>query len=463
MTCKPNPIPRGRNFPATGLMAASAVLIGACLLACDRVGQPPSGTATGSQTPPTSSTTDLPSGLPVPYQTQQTQQTKTQTQTKSVQAVPSDGGTITFQNIGLPGWYPSPRDPASAAAVCDAYHNGTCCMARHEVAGDSLSPWNEELTLTLRGPMLIKQLAVYQPDAQLDKTGQAAASGKTTWSLASAWDPLLASASKGMAFKRDEAATVFQGVVGNKCLVDVSSDHKFACGPGSVPYCAASAQPQYYGWEGSKLILMLASMPHTGSSAMDNKGDCSTDKADNWYDAPWIGLSHGELIRAGKFGGCNCYAKDPSKWQLADGCGQFNVFEVVNDNGAYQNFDVFSTNFFAYHGYVGEGPCGKNCLVSGLDPRVDLIDKATSREAASGSVANPQKGPGTAFRRPVDGFRYFVILMDMQTRTVQIGILDPAQMPFPAQDLPAQISRSVIADLLALRLPGSRPLSIIRP
>ena len=33
--------------------------------------------------------------------------------------------------------------------------------------------------------------------------------------------------------------------------------------------------------------------------------------------------------------------------------GQFNVFEVVNDNNQYKNLGVFSTNMFGYAGYVG--------------------------------------------------------------------------------------------------------------
>lgn len=375
--------------------------------------------------------------------------------TEGSPALPGDGGTITFQNIGAPGWYPSPRDPASGS--CGAYHSGSCCMARHEIASDSLAPWNEDLILTLRGPMLVKQLAVYQP----------VVGDKSDWALSSFWDDGQPSATRGIGFKRDEAATVFQGVVGNKCLVDVSSDRKFPCGPGSIPYCAASEQPKYYGWEGSKLIVMLASMPHMGSDALKNVSHCSVDKADNWYDAPWVGLSHGELIRAGKFGGCNCYSKDPVKWQVADGCGQFNVFEVVNDNNNYQNFDLFSTNFFAYHGYVGDGPCGKDCLVTGLDPKVDLVERSTSRESVTGSAASPAKGPGAAFRRPAVGFRYFVILMDMQTRTVQLAVIDPANVPVQAQSflaqVPARLPRATVDGLLALRLPGVGSLGIRNP
>ena len=71
-----------------------------------------------------------------------------------------------------------------------------------------------------------------------------------------------------------------------------------------------------------------------------------------------LGLAVGELSRAGSFASCQCFAKDPAKWYLADGCGQFNVLEVVNDNNSYKNLDVFSTNMIGYAGYVGQGPCG---------------------------------------------------------------------------------------------------------
>jgi hypothetical protein len=376
---------------------------------------------------------------------------------KNNQAVASGSGTITFQNIGAPGWYPSVRDPASLS--CDAYKSGSCCMTKHELGNDSLSPWNEELIMTLRGPIRIKQFAVYQPSG----------STQMPWNLTSIWDEKTPTTSSGIAFKNEATPTVFQGVIGNKCLIDVSTNRVFPCGPGSVPYCQAGDVAKYFGWEGSKLIIIQASMPHVGSAMIDNGAHCSLDKADNWYDAPWIGLSHGELIRAGKFGGCQCYAKDPSKWQLADGCGQFNVFEVVNDNNTYQNFDLFSTNFFAYHGYVGDGPCGQKCAVTGLDPKVDLVDRSTSKEALAGGIANPQKGPGTIFRRPTESYRYFVMLLDVSSRTVQLGIIDtltvPSVIPTSVKsmfaNLPSQIPRATISELLNLRLPAGRPLSII--
>lgn len=351
---------------------------------------------------------------------------------------PSHGGTITFQNIGATGWYPSRRDPASGP--CDALSNGSCCMAVHELTDDQLSPWNEGLGLTLRGPMIVRQLAVYQPG------------NGGTWQRVGLFDDRNPAQEGGISF--DPA---FNGVVGNKCLINAMSDQVFPCGPGSVPYCPETGDTKYYGWSGSKLFVLLATMPYADSGAIASADQCSTDPADNWYNAPWVGLSHGEMIRSGAFGSCPCYAKNPDEWWLADGCGQFNVFEVVNDNNDYQNFDVFNNNLVAYHGYVGEGPCGKWCDASGLDGAVDLIDKSTGQEASAGGIITPSGGPGVAFIRPSRGHRYFVILLDVDTRTIQLAEVHPAQIPAALApllpDLPGNISADTIKDVEALHLP----------
>jgi hypothetical protein len=197
-------------------------------------------------------------------------------------------------------------------------------------------------------------------------------------------------------------------------------------------------------------------MPH----AEEGVGTPCSDTTDgNWYDAPWLGLSLGELVRAGAFSSCQCYAKNPDEWYLGDGCGQFNVFEVVNDNNEYRNLEVFSTNFFGYAGYVGEGPCGSACDVSALDDAVDLIDKSENTEAAAGGIAGPAPigGPGVAFRRPTEGYRYFLVLLDVSTRTVQLAVVHPEQIPdalaplLPA--LPDTIVHDVVSQVIDLRLP----------
>jgi hypothetical protein len=54
---------------------------------------------------------------------------------------------------------------------------------------------------------------------------------------------------------------------------------------------------------------------------------------------------------------------------------------LSRDNNAFQSFDVFSSNIFAYYCNVGEGPCGTGCKLGGVGP-ADLIDKGTSQPAA---------------------------------------------------------------------------------
>lgn len=354
---------------------------------------------------------------------------------------PSHGGTITFQDIGAPGWYPSRRDPV--IGPCDVVDTDACCLAHHDIAGDALTPWDDDLILTLRGPLLAKQIAVYQPSNAQD------------WSLVSAWDARAPMDAQGIAFRGNGTESAgFDGAIGTECLVDVSTDAVFDCGPGSSPFCPADAEPRHYGWTGSKLIVLLATMPHAETGVGQ---PCSDGTDGNWYDAPWLGLSLGELVRAGAFSGCHCYAKNPDEWWLGDGCGQFNVFEVVNDNNEYTNLDIFSTNFFGYAGYVGEGPCGPACDVSMLAGEVDLVDKGTSQEASTGATASPAGGPGAAFRRPSAGYRYFVIHLDVASRSVQLAIVHPEAVPDEIAallpNLPAGLSQSTIDALLDLRLP----------
>jgi hypothetical protein len=311
--------------------------------------------------------------------------------------------------------------------------------------GIPLSAVNRDHIMTLRGPLLVKQVAAYQ-------TNDAAAAN---WSLVSLWDDRAPATNSGIAFRGDgEDGGTFSGTVGSSCILDVMTDVPFPCG--TEGFCE-NGMPTNYGWTGSKLIVVLANTPD--HSAIPTGEHCTNDPGQNWYNAPWIGISHGELIRTNKFGSCNCYGTTPEQWFTGEGCGQFNVFEVVNDNNDYQNFDLFSTNFFAYHGYVGAGPCGQACDLSALPQTADLVDKSNSQAAPAGvSVsAEGNSNPGVAFVRPWDGYRYFVMLFDVQTRTVQLALIHPDNIPTAAQGVlptfPGTIARSSVDALLGLRLP----------
>jgi Glycine-rich protein domain (DUF2403)/Putative TOS1-like glycosyl hydrolase (DUF2401) len=358
----------------------------------------------------------------------------------------SDGGTLTFQSLGKAGFYPSRRDPASG--MCDVYSNGTCCMTKHQLADDKLTPWNEELIVTLRGPIQLKQFVVYT-----------ATEDGMKWDVQSAWDSKDPATAFGIAFDGNATkGAKFAGTVGSECVADVMTGTAFPCGPNSVPYCpAGGGGPKNYGWSGSKLFVMTARMPMMGGAKLDAATACGTGTSNGWYNAPWIGISLGELVREGKFGDCNCYGKTPPEWYAGDGCGQINAFEVVNDNNDYQNFDVFSSNIFAYYGNVGEGPCGKNCNLTGVGP-ADLIDKATSQPAAKGGVTTfGGSAAHVAFRRPTEGYRYVLALFDVNTRAMQLAIIHPSKVPAAAAGLlpalPRTLDRATIDALLAMRLP----------
>jgi Carbohydrate binding module (family 35)/Glycine-rich protein domain (DUF2403)/Putative TOS1-like glycosyl hydrolase (DUF2401) len=352
----------------------------------------------------------------------------------------SNGASITFQNIGKAGWFPSRRDPA--VGPCDFSNDGVCCKTKLNIASDRLTPWDEDLILSMRGPLLVKQLVVYQPNP----------ADASQWQRVSVWDDRTAASPRGVAFNGNGTETNgFGGVVGTECIVDASTDKLFPCGSGSVPFCPASSTKKYSGWQGSKLFVLLSSMPYADSGKVP--GACSQNNTGGWYNAPWLGLSVGELVRSGAFGTCHCYSATGS---AGDGCGQLNAFETVNDNNSYRNFDVYSTNFIGYAGYVGEGPCGGSCKANLFPAAADLISKSTSLEANS-VVTGPGLPVGAAFRRPEAGYRYFIALLDVDTRTVQLAIVHPSKVPPALQallpDLPASISRSVVDATLQVRLP----------
>ncbi len=350
----------------------------------------------------------------------------------------SDGGTVTFQNIGKAGSYPS---------VC-APNGNMCCRQTKTIAGDKLTPWDEDLIMTLRGPLDIRQFATYQPTTE----GQPG-----NWQLVSSWDARTPAAAKGIAFSGDAAPnTKFNGIVGSTCLVNASTDKAFGCGPMSSPYCDANSGNKNLGWAGSKMFVFLASMPHVGSGGITTAQNCGA-VTNGWHDAPWIGLSVGELIRAGAFSSCQCYEVTPYH---GDGCGQINALEVINDNdtsGNYKNLEIFSSNFFGYAGDFG-GPCGtNNCDTTGIPGTVDLVTGKMAAPAGVLGSGDPIKGPNGFLRRPTTGYRYFILLLDVTTRTVQYAIVHPSKVPAALgallPSLPSQIPQSTVDSVIQLRLP----------
>jgi len=318
-------------------------------------------------------------------------------------------------------------------------------MTQYEYSSDLLAPWDEDLIMQLRGPMLVERLAVYQPVSQ--------AGNGSNWNRVAVWDRGGAVGKSGLVFGADGVeGNGFDGAVGSTCVIDVMNEQTVPCGSGSVPYCEGS--DKHDGFSGSKLFIVLAKTPHMSDPEAQAITHCA-GASDNWYDAPWIGLTHGELVRSGKFGGCHCYAKNPDEWWLGDGCGQFNVFEVINDNNEYTNLEVFSTNIFGPE-YIGGGPCA-SCSFASLPDSVELVSKGDNTAASTGETTEPGRGPAYAIRRPTEGYRYFVVLLDVPSRTIQTGIVHPQAIPASVAGLlpglPEWVGEGVIHELRDVRLP----------
>ena len=96
-------------------------------------------------------------------------------------STPTRGGTMTFTNVGAPGWWPRRIDREAGDPAC-TYKDGTdtwgghCCMKEQHTTSTTLAPFDEEMTLIMKA-IRLKQLAVYQPGADA-----------SSWSMVSSWD-----------------------------------------------------------------------------------------------------------------------------------------------------------------------------------------------------------------------------------------------------------------------------------
>jgi hypothetical protein len=373
----------------------------------------------------------------------------------------SRGGTLTFTNIGAVGYWgrrieAEPGDPrCDVQAETISYSWGGsefCCRTKHEVTSDRLTPFNEQIALVLDGPLLVKQLAVYQPNG---------ASG--AWGLRSYWDRQAAQSPFNLHFVGPKDTTNFDGILGSNCSFHAMQTRPFQCGKGSDPYCPGS-KVDYEGWQGSKLFVLLASMPYADSPELQAKSCIAADQNEREQDSPWIGLGASELVRDGWSGyhPCHCFANTNAG--VGDGCGQINVFEVIAEaSGAkWGNRDVISTGIRSYQvGSLGGSTCGiQGCGVEHFPENADLIDANHLVAMTHGAVIDADhraSADGPMWRRARDD-RYYVFVLDETTRSVQVAILHPSRIPaalgplLPA--LPNQVSRALIDDLIQLRLPS---------
>ncbi|WP_437278681.1 DUF2403 domain-containing lipoprotein [Sorangium sp. So ce375] len=362
-------------------------------------------------------------------------------------STPTRGGTMTFTNIGAPGWWPRRIDREPGDAACD-YKDGDdtwgghCCMTEHHTTSDKLAPFDEEMTLIMKA-IRVKQLAVYQPG-----------SDPAAWQMVSSWDARNGVGSNLLVTEGQSTSADFTGDLTKRdCVTYFTQDKPFACGDGKDYYCPDDPGIMHLGWAGSKLVVFLASM------TFDDAGVEKCDGGGQGHPGPWVAFVASELIRDGgrKWNGlCNCYSKTGT---VGDGCGEINVFEVVMDNNEYSNREFMSTGVRSYQeGHVGGSVCGSGCDRDALADDVEVVDACAQKAYEEGPVieAGGRSDGCPTWRRPI-GDRYFMILLDEAQRTIQVAVIHPESIPSPAAEmlpgLPGRLSRGSIDAMLSMRLP----------
>ncbi len=356
---------------------------------------------------------------------------------------------MTFTNVGAPGWWPRRLDREPGDPACDFKDGldtwgGHCCQARNETASERLAPFDEEMTLILKA-IDVKQLAVYQPLAT--DVGSA-------WQRVTSWDRRSGTSENLWFTQEDEGSPAFFGdLTQNDCVGYVMQAPLFPCGDGRDYYCPNDPGVLHQGYAGSKLVVLLASMDFDDSSVRACSGE------GQGHAGPWVAFVASELVRDGgrKWNGaCNCYSKTGS---VGDGCGEINVFEVVMDDNEYSNREFMSTGVRSYQeGHVGGAVCTASCERDDYADDVEVVDAC----GAVAYVSGPEIAAGgttdgcPVWRRP-RGDRYFFILLDESARTIQVGVIHPANVPVSLgsllPELPRTVSRDLIDSAVALRLP----------
>ncbi|AKU99661.1 hypothetical protein AKJ09_06325 [Labilithrix luteola] len=367
-------------------------------------------------------------------------------------STPTLGGTMTFTNVGAPGFWPRRINREAGDPACN-YKDGTdtwgghCCMKEQHEEGDKLAPFDQEMTLILKA-IDVKQVAVYQP----------ATSDAAQWGLVSSWDRRN-KVGQNLGFTQgNDQQTTFEGdLQKSDCVWYLAQTGKFDCGDGRDYYCPKDPGVNRLGWTGSKLFVLLGSMTFDDAGVQKCNGGGASGSP-----GPWVALVASELIRDGgrKWNGaCNCYSKTGS---VGDGCGEINLFEVVMDNNEYSNREFASTGVRSYQkGHVGGNVCGTGCSRGAFADDVEVLD-ACSKTAYAKGPEIPVGGDANGcpvWRRPV-GDRYFVVLLDEVKRTIQVAVIHPSNVPSAAASLlpalPPSLGRDTIDGLISLRLPAGK-------
>lgn len=223
---------------------------------------------------------------------------------------------VTYNGVGGTGLY-------GKVTGMQCPSGDSCTQTDFAVTGP-IAPFDEDLTIALRGPLNIDDIAVFTSSdgdswSHASSFSKQAGSSNNMAFLNNKGDPLQSGvfdmcSGKSQSFATSDgttsaaSATQFSGDLADGVEINVMSGASCA----DTNSCGVSRGVAYNGWKGNNKIFMVkARMPSAAGGE----------------DVPAIWLLNGQIVRTAQYG-CNCRGMgDQGKWK--GGCGEFDVAEVL--------------------------------------------------------------------------------------------------------------------------------------
>ncbi|KAH3679271.1 hypothetical protein WICMUC_001095 [Wickerhamomyces mucosus] len=274
----------------------------------------------------------------------------------STNALYSDFGVLDFANFGFEGYYKHVKTlDSSDTCACKLADNSDRTIFK-----GSNAPLNEEVSIHFRGPLILSKYGYYVSD-QFNLSSTSSSSSKT-WERLSYYDGASQTsenvtflthagsnssclgAALSYAASDGISSASSSTILANDTLI--ASDDEFiifsniTCGSsGFGKDCGVYRDgiPAYHGFYGTtKMFLFEFEMPEETSDDEDSF---------EFYNLPAIWLLNANIPRTSQYPSnenCSCWAT---------GCGEFDIFEVMNQTEA--------THFYStIHDYQGTGDIG---------------------------------------------------------------------------------------------------------
>ena len=262
---------------------------------------------------------------------------------------------VNYINVGGSGSYGKVTymDPGVFGESCPA----NSCVQEDWLASGSLAPFNEEMTMVFRGPMLIREIGVYskQESSKWGLESRYSSSGFSDnlvfmnnkggeCDLCGEWTPCGGNSQSYATYDGYGAASQPQQFTGHlPDGVEVNIMSGVFCGE----ECGFTRPIAMHGWSGSekgdKIFITKVQMLMDGS-----------------VNIPAIWMLHADIVRTAQYG-CNCRGMGTEgPWK--GGCGELDVAEVL-----WTDLNKVTSTIYSFKGAIGAGqfadrPVNKNVI-----------------------------------------------------------------------------------------------------